>query len=117
MPIEDGASNLLDTAIPKVVTVEDGTYDGDDFDVDLDRIPAPAMCPSMSNKSFAANFKRSGPPRPANRPSNAATKYLADRVYLSACRHSRATAFTAASSAGRLAISARVIGFTGGRRR
>ena len=37
VPIKDGAGKLLDAAIPKVVIVKDGTYDNDDFDVDLDR--------------------------------------------------------------------------------
>ena len=37
VPIKDGAGKLLETAIPKVVIVKDGTYDNDDFDVDLDR--------------------------------------------------------------------------------
>ena len=35
--IKDGAGNLLDGAIPKVVIVKDGTYDVDDFDIDLAR--------------------------------------------------------------------------------
>ena len=35
--IKDGAGKLLDGAIPKVVIVKDGTYDSDDFDVDLER--------------------------------------------------------------------------------
>ncbi len=37
VPIKDGAGKLLDGAIPKVVIVKDGTYDSDDFDVDLNR--------------------------------------------------------------------------------
>ena len=37
VPIKDGAGRLLDSAIPKVVIVKDGTYDNDDFDVDLER--------------------------------------------------------------------------------
>jgi hypothetical protein len=35
--IKDGAGTLLDGAIPKVVIVKDGTYDSDDFDIDLER--------------------------------------------------------------------------------
>ena len=35
--IKDGAGALLDGAIPKVTIVKDGTYDVDDFDIDLDR--------------------------------------------------------------------------------
>ena len=37
VPIKDGAGRLLDSSIPKVVIVKDGTYHGDDFDLDLDR--------------------------------------------------------------------------------
>lgn len=37
VPIKDGAGKMLDAAIPKVVIVKDGTYDSDDFDIDLDR--------------------------------------------------------------------------------
>jgi len=37
VPIKDGGGKLLDSAIPKVVIVKDGTYDSDDFDVDLSR--------------------------------------------------------------------------------
>jgi L-asparaginase len=37
VPIRDGAGKLLDSAIPKVVIVKDGTYDSDGFDLDLDR--------------------------------------------------------------------------------
>ncbi len=37
VPIKDGAGRLLDTAIPKVVIVKDGTYHGDGYDIDLDR--------------------------------------------------------------------------------
>jgi hypothetical protein len=37
VPIKDGAGTLVDTAIPKVVIVKDGTYDSDDFDIDLER--------------------------------------------------------------------------------
>ncbi len=37
VPIKDGAGKLLDSAIPKVVIVKDGTYDSDGFDIDLDR--------------------------------------------------------------------------------
>jgi hypothetical protein len=37
VPIKDGAGTLLDAAIPKVVIVKDGTYDSDDFDIDLER--------------------------------------------------------------------------------
>jgi L-asparaginase len=37
VPIKDDAGTLLDGAIPKVVIVKDGTYDSDDFDIDLER--------------------------------------------------------------------------------
>jgi L-asparaginase len=37
VPIKDSAGKLLDSAIPKVVIVKDGTYDSDDFDIDLER--------------------------------------------------------------------------------
>jgi L-asparaginase len=37
VPIKDGDGALLPGAIPKVVIVKDGSYDVDDFDVDLER--------------------------------------------------------------------------------
>jgi hypothetical protein len=37
VPIKDPVGFLLDAAIPKVTIVKDGTYDSDDFDIDLDR--------------------------------------------------------------------------------
>ena len=37
VPIKDAAGNLLESAIPKVVIVKDGTYDVDGYDVDLAR--------------------------------------------------------------------------------
>ena len=37
VPIKDAAGALLDGAIPKVVIVKDGSYDMDDFDIDLER--------------------------------------------------------------------------------
>jgi hypothetical protein len=37
VPIKKGAGQLLDSAIPKVTIVKDGTYDNDDFDVNPER--------------------------------------------------------------------------------
>ena len=37
VPIKDGAGDLHDGAIPKVVIVKDGTYNSDDFEIDLER--------------------------------------------------------------------------------
>jgi hypothetical protein len=37
VPIKDPVGFLLDAAIHKVTIVKDGTYDSDDFDIDLDR--------------------------------------------------------------------------------
>ena len=37
VPIKDAAGDLLESAIPKVVIVKDGTYDVDGYDIDLAR--------------------------------------------------------------------------------
>jgi len=37
VPVKDTAGNLLESAIPKVVIVKDGTYDVDGYDIDLAR--------------------------------------------------------------------------------